>query len=170
MFICSTNKGKDKQQPRYCVSLQSEELGAINAYLTRYGLHVSPEQPVSIGYRYKEYYSVKCKRIKARNSFTVKFCSSATGPVLYGQILFFLFVHSFHLALIQTLLPIYGSCKDTFQLAHSALDQVQHSAIIGVKLGRLICVETTSLQGKCVFASFDGNSYIMNIPNKLCQD
>ena len=166
----SITKGKEKQQPRYCTSLQTEELGAINTYLIRCGLHISPEQTVSIGYQYKEYYSVKCKRIKARNSFTVKFSSSATGPVLYGQIQFFVFVHGLDLALIRTLIPVFGSSRDTFQLVHSALDQVQHSPIICVKIGNLVCVETTSLLGKCVFASLDRDMYIMNFPNKLCHD
>lgn len=73
LLSCSSTQ-TSKQQPTYSYSLSPEECTALNVYLSNQGLpHFFPEQTVSIGYRFKEYCSARYKRIKARNSFTVRF-------------------------------------------------------------------------------------------------
>ena len=158
-------------------SLLESERFLLNRQLRAQGMdEIAVAQRVAVGHRLvfdsELYYCSRYKRVKSRNSYTVKYCDGSRDA--YGQIQFFVSVQNSWFAFILKLIPHSLSCKQHFQMAHNALDRISVSKIVPVITGNLTCVHVKLLVRKCVFIHINdsiGNcSYVVTFPNNLLTD
>lgn len=148
----------------------------LNEQLLALNLDVAPTDLCNVAYRVTQdntlYYSSHYRRVKARNSYTVKF----NGSAQYGQIQFFVSVSDHVFAFIVKLEAKPESCQAHFGISHNSLDSLHVSKIVPVESagGSIMCIPVTRLISKCVFVSIDDDlckcQYVVSFPNRLHHD
>lgn len=135
-----------------------------------------PDSRVTVGYRLVKnkqvFFSSKYKRVKARNSYTVKFADGLT--LHYGIINFFVSVSNEILVFILKLKPKLCTCSVHFGISDTCLDDFTGSKIVPLEAGQstLVCIKADQLVSKCVFIDIKDSheQYIVSFPNSLLQD
>ena len=96
------------------------------------------------------YYSNQYKRVKSRNSYTVKF-KDVDGTLQYGQVQFFVSISSQVFAFVMKLQAESLSCQDHFGIFHDSLDHIHVSKIVPLEStgGRMVCIPASHLVSKC---------------------
>lgn len=120
------------------------------------------------------YYSSRYKRVKSRNSYTVKF-KNVDGSSQYGQVQFFVSVSSQVFAFVLKLQTHSVSCQAHFSISHNSLDVLHVSKIVPIECsgGRMVCIPASNHISKCVFISIDDLckcQYVVSFPNRLLHD
>ena len=126
-------------------------------------------------YNNQTIYSKDYTRVKTRNSFTVKFLSSAHSTE-FGFVQTFLRVHNFYLAIVQPLkvlnrgLPLSNSDNLPRRLSKyspSNLAMHMHKVDMAVTLP-FVAIPIKNILGKCVFIQISDdprNAYVSEFPN-----
>ena len=160
----------------FCDQLSDEVLQVVNLRMSEHDLPagVGAQQAVPKFYRMiiknTLYYSVKYKRVKIRNSYTVVYIDSDDGKEHFGKIVFFLQLYMGNFAVLLSPDPLPVTCQAHFGLAHTALDLV-HRLIPVNDCGCLKCVPAFAIVCKCVYIAIDGiQTYVVTFPNQLLSD
>ena len=104
------------------------------------------------------YYSNHYRKVKKRNSYTVKFKSVDSGAApQYGQVQFFVSLSNRIFAFVSKFEPHVVSCQAHFGITHNSLDVLHVS-------------KTVPIQGKCVFlCQISFISVFVSIDDDLCK-
>ena len=150
--------------------LPEDVLELLNQQLSTSSSHVlERDQPVLISYRMLNstsiLYSLRYRRVKNSNSYTVKY-----GRQKFGQIYYFVHVFDHSYAIIDSLLPISVSSMEHLNISHIALDCTTVSGITAVERGPLECISVTDDVCKCIFMEIDETLYVATFPNSLLYD
>ena len=157
--------------------LSSNEVLLLKEQLLASNLEVpSSELLYNVAYRILQdstlYYSKQYKRVKSRNSFTVKF-KDVDGTRRYGQVLFFVSISGQVFVFIMKLQAQSLSCQDHFCIYHDSLDHIPVSKIVPLKNtdGSMVCIPASNLISKCVFISVDDDlckcKYVVSSTSRL---
>ena len=149
-------------------TLIHEELDLLNNCLLAVRLPLI-ELPIKVAYRAiwnnSVFYSIRYKRVKARNSYTVQWCTERVD--LYGRILCFVSVHNSVFILMNQLKPL-----EAPHIVGSALNELTRSKIVPVTSGSKIFVPLPLRMHKCVHICIaDADlQYVVTFPNEFLAD
>ena len=130
--------------------LLPHEILLLNEQLLALNLDVASTDLCNVAYRVTQdntlYYSSHYRRVKARNSYTVKF-KDVDGSVQYGQIQFFVCMSGHIFAFIMKLEIKPESCQAHFGISHNSLDALHVSRIVPVEsaVGSIVCIPVSDL-------------------------
>ena len=161
--------------------LSTSEMLLLNQQLS--SLHIdelADETLCNVAYRTVQdnvlYDSRNYRRVKSRNSYTVRFEDNGSRIPQFGQIQFFVSILDKVFAFVFKLQAQPVSCQEHFSISHDSLDVIHVSKIVLIEhgSGRLVCIPASNLISKCVFISIDDDlskcQYVVSFPNRLLHD
>ena len=157
--------------------LSPGELTLVNQLLSQHHFrNISAHDTVQVGSRLvlddgaqsqcTTYFSTKYKRVKVRNSFTVRYSEG------FGQVSAFIAIDGLDcvVVLLEKLVQT-STCQNQFRIGHDALDNLPSSELVPVAHGPPMCVLSTSLKGKCVFVNAGSSGlFVISFPFSLLYD
>ena len=97
------------------------------------------------------YYSRNYRRVKSRNSYTVRLKDDRSPIPQYGRVQFIVSILDQVFAFVLKLQAQPVSCQEHFSISHDSLDIGHASKIVPIEHGseRLVCIPSSILISKC---------------------
>ena len=137
--------------------LSASEISLLNQQLSSLNIDVLLDETLcNVVYRTVQddvlYYLSNYRRVKSRNSYTVRF-KDAESRIRFGQIEFFVSVSGKIFALVLKPEVQAIACQEHFNISHNNRDTIPVSKIVPIVhgSGRLVCIPAANLISKCVY-------------------